>query len=947
MPARTAPTAIPAFNPYGLPDANTTDYAYSYTVPRITDGSNLSFLARADGSAENILMELDGGIDINSQMKLGPQSGDLRDNPPGLVHRRVPRLRADAVCPAHLREICRARHFPRHHRLGRRGNVSGDDWHGGFHVNNGSGYNNNTGTATYAYHDPTATAIDGQSGATLQFFPAPESATNNAVSVWLKTGYEGQVNEAYLYYTNDGATYPEGSGGVAGNVTTHVVQLLYQQHGNPDGSNVTDWWKGTLPAMAAGTVLRYKIGTYVTNAASVFPGSAANVTLKKLMETRFQVTNFNANTVVYHPDNDYGPTLTGLSEGFHVLRTRQFLSRQGRASIYNTSVQTFYYDAQPPAGQVVYPNENDTLTNSTYGVVVRTDPSVTEVWYKILDGDATNDDSATTANNGNGVWVQASQLTASPTISSTYPNEWRFNYNNVPSSGTAKILVRLRELTSAPMSAADTGTDTSTDVANHWTTLVRDVNTAGPAVKMFVAYPATDGTVVDSNYVMKVWFSKSLANNTSTADLLSRFVIKIASTASGSPTNGVVQGQADYTINYNVTNDYDELAYQLPNLYNGNPDFLHTIDVTYTLAGSPTLEAFRLVKAYPVVAIKDNIVNPPEYDSDGLPYVITLPDVASPTAAQRSYDIEVQTDSIATNVALSFTSGTGTTSLNSGSPTTSGTGKVWDFTWSNIAAGSYTFVATVTTPSGTATATRDATVVFRQVVTAVTGKLDNDDDGIPDDIETTQVPLPTTAASTWTNDQVHRYIISGKTNTLSPDTDGDGLPDGLELGLTAPMVDAGATAADTNTATDTNGDGVPNFQADFDPPIFNTTDNSSAPSGQDYSYYGTWPYNLEQLAHRPDRRDDDRPHEGGHRRRRPQRWVGRPHVPAQDRHAAATRCSTANGHQTYQAFHNGRVDIIPDGTSTATETVIAHPPTVYNTSVVDRIKLLSVSPNAQ
>ena len=68
-----------------MPDANTTDYQYSYTVPRITDGTNLSFLARADGSAENILMELDGGIDINSQMKLGPTSGELRDNPPGVA----------------------------------------------------------------------------------------------------------------------------------------------------------------------------------------------------------------------------------------------------------------------------------------------------------------------------------------------------------------------------------------------------------------------------------------------------------------------------------------------------------------------------------------------------------------------------------------------------------------------------------------------------------------------------------------------------------------------------------------------------------------------------------------------------------------------------------------------------------------------------------------------
>ena len=45
-------------------------------------------------------------------------------------------------------------------------------------------------------------------------------------------------------------------------------------------------------------------------------------------------------------------------------------------------------------------------------MVVRTDPTVTEVWYKILDGDPTNDDSATGSTNGNGVWVQATQLTA-------------------------------------------------------------------------------------------------------------------------------------------------------------------------------------------------------------------------------------------------------------------------------------------------------------------------------------------------------------------------------------------------------------------------------------------------------------------------------------------------------------------------------------------------------
>jgi glycosidase len=941
---KDGPDGDPAFNPYNLPDANTTDYAYSYTVPCVTDGSNLSFLARSDGSAENILMELDGGVDINSQMKLGPQSGELRDNPPGaatdvflgyeqmqFVQRTCEKFAAEDTS----RDV-----------IGSLGSETYQATIGtaGFAVNDGSGTNSSLGTAAYAYHNPTAVALDGQSGATLQFYPAPESASGVPVNVWLKTGYEGLVNQSFLYYTTDGLTYPEGSGGIAGNAATSVVPLTYQQHGNNDGSNVTDWWKGTLPAMPGGTVLRYKIGTFLSTAASVFPADAGSVALKKLMETRFQITNFNATTANIYTHDDYGPNVTGLSEGFHVLRTRQFLNRAGRASIYNTSVQTFYYDAQPPAGAVVYPNENDTLNESTYGVVVRTDPTVTEVWYKILDGDPTNDDSATTANNGNGTWVQATELTATPAITSPYPNEWRFNYVNIPASGTAKILVRLRELTSSPMSAADTSTDSSTDTANHWTTLIRDVNTAGPVTRMFVSYPTTDGTVVDSNYVMKVWFSKSLANNSSTADLLSRFVIKIASTASGSPNNGVVQGQANYQINYNVTNDYDELAYQLPNLYNGSPDFLHTIDVTYTQAGAPTLEAFRLVKAAPIVAITDNIVNPPEFDNDGLPYIITLADVANPTPAQRSTNIEVQTDASATNVALTFTSGSGTTTLNSGSPTVNGTSKVWDFTWSNIAPGSYTFTSTVTTPNGTATATRDATVIFRQVVTPVAGKLDNDDDGIPDDIETTQVALPTTDSETWTNDQVHRYMISGKTNPLSPDTDGDGLPDGLELGLTAPLADPSQTA-DTNTSTDTNGDGIPNFVADFDPPLYNTTDNTNAPSGQDYSYYGTWPFNLnnartDQIAGtmtdptKPDT-DGDGLNDG---------VEDLTFLPRTN--SNGTPILDVNGHATYQAFHNGRVDIIPTS-ATTTQTVIAHPPTIYNTSVVDRTRLLSVSPNAQ
>ena len=57
-----------------------------------------------------------------------------------------------------------------------------------------------------------------------------------------------------------------------------------------------------------------------------------------------------------------------------------------------------------------------------------------------------------------------------------------------------------------------------------------------------------------------------------------------------------------------------------------------------------------------------------------------------------------------------------------------------------------------------------------------------------------------------------------------PDSDGDRLPDGLEVGWRT------ASAA-TNTATDTNADGKKNFIGDLDPPFYNTLDNFGSVTG--------------------------------------------------------------------------------------------------------------------
>jgi hypothetical protein len=184
--------------------------------------------------------------------------------------------------------------------------------------------------------------------------------------------------------------------------------------------------------------------------------------MKKRMETVMQITNFNAQSVLFYPHNDYGVTQTGLDEGFHVLRAKTFLQRDGRSSIYNLNVQTFYYDTKTPEGEILFPtHDGDTLTGTNYSVVVRADRTVTEAWYRISDS------------NGTSVWTQATQISP-PTagLNTIYPTEWRFNYNNIPNNGrTATIEVRLHELTSS------TNLDLTDDLAGHFTRLTRTVVT--------------------------------------------------------------------------------------------------------------------------------------------------------------------------------------------------------------------------------------------------------------------------------------------------------------------------------------------------------------------------------------------------------------------------------------------------------------------------------------
>lgn len=512
---------------------------YAILIPVLTSAP-FDIDIRCDGSASNALVKMDGGLDLNSQTGLGPTSGlDLRDNRPGYVSDVYLGYEQSAIQFRYGPEKFAARQIARDNVTSLGAETYYYSVGGGLTVINGSGNgaNINTSTATWVYHDPVA-PVTVLTNATVPVAPATQMvptnpAPNQVVDIWVKVGYQFQIDTGYIYYTTDG-TNPEGSFGVPKpGTTTRVQQALRVNHDSTDGT--IDWWKGTIPGsnQLSGAQIRYKIALFLHN-----PPAISDADSSKLYGlTQFAITNFNPATagVWLHNDLNTNSTTTGLATGLHIVRARGFLPRPGKSAVYNTFLQTFYYDGQLPGGAIAFPAaDGSTIASSTYQVVVRADSSVTGVEFNIQDSDANNDDAATGQSNGNGltngvpVFVGATPIMPDPSLDLQYPNnpqEFRFTYVAVPTTGTATITVRLKTLSSSVY-------------PNRITTLTRTVTTQAPGNVLFFSNPASDGSVLllasNGSYLVQACFTPTLTTNN-----LGLFSLYI---------NGVLQPESGYFL---------------------------------------------------------------------------------------------------------------------------------------------------------------------------------------------------------------------------------------------------------------------------------------------------------------------------------------------------------------------------------------------------------------
>ena len=202
-----------------------------------------------------------------------------------------------------------------------------------------------------------------------------------------------------------------------------------------------------------------------------------------------------------------------------------------------------------------------------------------------------------------------------------------------------------------------------------------------------------------------------------------------------------------------------------------------------------------------------------------------------PDEEDRKYQIYVETDTNAGHVNINVNSSNSFIVSSFDNPITTNNFLGWYYDWyfpitndSSIIEDNYRLTINVDTDDDLSTyektVIRDTSVALLEQVNVSTNDYDNDDDGILDEDELNIVLLPETPVTDWTNLDVHISKASGLTKNDSSDSDGDGLPDGLELGFRTPK-----NLLSTDLTMDTDGDGYKNFIADPDPPFYNTYDN--------------------------------------------------------------------------------------------------------------------------
>ena len=274
------------------------------------------------------------------------------------------------------------------------------------------------------------------------------------------------------------------------------------------------------------------------------------------------------------------------------------------------------------------------------------------------------------------------------------------------------------------------------DIEGHFTTLSRNVQTQGPDVRLFVAWLSADETI-EKGTCQKLIFSKAYADGLSNDELLEAIVITV---------DGTTISRDEYQINYNISDQYHEIVFEIKNYFNGINNSYSSNQFNLSREDYPELEASRFFYSWPVIEPYVNVVLPPLANQDGTPFEIILPDIALPDEEDRKYQIYVETDTNAGHVNINVNSSNSFIVSSFDNPITTNNFLGWYYDWyfpitndSSIIEDNYRLTINVDTDDDLSTyektVIRDTSVALLEQVNVSTNDYDNDDDGILDEDE--------------------------------------------------------------------------------------------------------------------------------------------------------------------------------------------------------------------
>jgi hypothetical protein len=218
------------------------------------------------------------------------------------------------------------------------------------------------GTANSVYHEFTTNAVGGGCG----IFVSNINPTNtDAVTIEFTIDYQSFTNQARIYYTTDGST-PAGALGVPSGTTQVVTAAYFCSYNN--GSGIVDVAKGTIPALPAGTIVKYIVSAWHSSGGlEIFASGGSNISSSTATNFTYTVISVLPITIINFSGKKDNSTIKLVWTTAQELNTDHYeiytsnngidfknIGTKKAAGNSNTSTEYLFTDVNPLNGNNFY-----------------------------------------------------------------------------------------------------------------------------------------------------------------------------------------------------------------------------------------------------------------------------------------------------------------------------------------------------------------------------------------------------------------------------------------------------------------------------------------------------------------------------------------------------------------------------------------------------------------